>query len=264
MKSTQTGYACNTAPAPVLSPQLPGSPPSIQQGQHLEPEQLRTMADALLQWAAQAGRRPPWRSTQDGYALAVAEILLQKTKGADAEPVWQEVLARYPTPQTLANAGIEEVRQVIARLGLGTQRAARLKAMAKALSTSGTAGKVPGLGPYGSAVLALAQGREPVTPPVDGNIARVICRLFGFRFERGEPRKKPEVKQAVAALLATQQTPGRKLALVYALVDLGAAACTPNKPACAGCPVSPWCAFVHSPATPSVPHAGYPSASAIA
>lgn len=201
----------------------------------------RCMASALIQWAAREGRKTPWRSMDGVYALAVAEILLQKTKGSDAEPVWRAVLDSYPDAQALAAAPNSAVHALVSKLGLGTQRVQRLKAMAGALLDGGSQQKIPGLGPYGTAIVALAVGREPGTAPVDGNVARVICRVFDLSFERGEPRKKPDVKEAVRHLLATQTTPALKLQLAYALVDLGSIVCTPRHPACPACPALPWC-----------------------
>lgn len=103
--------------------------------------------------------------------------------------------------------------------------------------------KIPGLGPYGSAILYLSSGQPPTTSPVDGNIARVITRLYGLSFARGEARKKPEVKTAVDSILSLQPSPDGALETVYALVDLGAAICTPHKPNCPACPLSELCTF---------------------
>lgn len=202
-----------------------------------------TVAEALTRWAKTSGRRPLWRETADPYKLAVAEILLQKTKGHDVEPVWTRVVSAYPSPDALAVAADGDLHAMVAHLGLGNQRVQRLKSMAVAMRTGRTTQKLPSLGPYGSAVVALAEGREPETPPVDGNIARVICRYLGLEFERGEPRKKPEVKEAVSDLLRTQRGSVRQLRVVYALVDLGATVCTPAKPDCPACPLFRSCAF---------------------
>lgn len=195
----------------------------------------------LLCWATKSGRRPPWRLSSDLYELGVAEILLQKTKAEDVEKVWRPLIDQYPCSSSLAVADDEALLRVIGHLGLGPQRAGRLKSMAAALAKSPGPGPVPGLGPYGSGVLALADNRNPRAPPVDGNIARVMSRYLGVSFGRGEARKKTVIRDAVATLLA-RRSPRRKLALVYALVDLGAAVCTPKSPNCAGCPLSRSCA----------------------
>ena len=89
--------------------------------------------------------------------------------------------------------------------------------------------------------MQLASGDLPEFPPVDGNIARVVTRLGGLEFERGEPRKKPEVRAAVATM--TQGlTSFDALETVYALVDLGALLCRPANPCCTSCPLRRACA----------------------
>jgi A/G-specific adenine glycosylase len=201
------------------------------------------IVSSLLEWASRCGRRPPWRTTNDQYRLATAEILLQKTKGRDAEPVWRTLVERYPNACSLASASRDEIQALVGSLGLRQQRATRLTAMARAICNSHgqTAEKLPSLGPYGSAILALTSGVPHADPPVDGNIARIVGRLKGLSFERGEPRKKQQVKRAVSDLLDFREGTQEKLAVVYALVDLGDSVCRPARPACASCPISNWC-----------------------
>lgn len=206
------------------------------------------LAQKLLDWAKTGGRRPPWRALTDPYRVAVAEILLQKTKARDVEPIWQQLLDRFPTARALADANEGEVFTIVKPLGLGAQRTGRLKRMAAELAERGTSGPLSGLGPYGHAVVDLSGGRQPSSIPVDGNVARVICRYFGMRFDRGEPRKKPEVKAAVIQLLDAVSSPGAKLRILYGLVDLGEALCKPLRPSCPICPVAPDCRFTQTSA----------------
>lgn len=200
----------------------------------------------LKQWARTNGRYTPWRALNDRYKLAVAEILLQKTKAEDVEPVWEEFVRLFPDVDALRCADDRAVLKLVKPLGLGNQRVQRLKDMAEALEEGHISKPVPGLGPYGSAILALSQGLEPASPPVDGNIARVVCRLQGFTFRRGEPRKKPEVKSFVAQLLSSQTTTEQKLLVAYSLIDLGATVCKPRKPVCVECPLVEYCTSAFS------------------
>src|SRR5689334_2213809 len=91
------------------------------------------ISEALKQWQSGYGRRTPWRESDDVYVLAVAEILLQKTKGGDAAPIWEKVISTYPTAMALASANEGDIRDIVAGLGLGQQRAHRLKTMAQVL-----------------------------------------------------------------------------------------------------------------------------------
>lgn len=202
------------------------------------------VAKSVLAWARDFGRRPPWRTCHELYPLAVAEILLQKTKSHDVEPIWRILIGRYPDVGSLSDAPYEDIRSIVASLGLRNQRTSRLKAFASALKISPYPEKLPSIGSYGSAVIALAMDRAVIDPPVDGNIARVITRLHGMSFPRGEARKKSEVKSAVSTLLATQTNSSNQLALVYALVDLGASVCSPTRPTCKVCPLEQLCTSV--------------------
>jgi A/G-specific adenine glycosylase len=207
--------------------------------------QWKDVAAALKRWGSRNQRRMPWRNESDVYHLAVAEILLQKTKASDVLPVWTAVLKAFPTPGSLANSDSRRLLMLVKHLGLGNQRVGRLKAMANSLA--GTAStRISGLGPYGRGILVLATGGELKTAPVDGNISRFVCRLNGLTFSRGEPRKKPEVKKTVEQLLLVQNSAKQKLHLIYAIVDLGASVCKVGTPVCGDCPVSKWCDFSES------------------
>jgi A/G-specific adenine glycosylase len=198
----------------------------------------------LMEWAATGGRRMPWRDTADPYAIAVAEVLLQKTRADAALQVWSRLLAAYPEPDALAEASEEEVTAIVSHLGLGRQRSARLIAMARALE-SGSA-SMPGIGPYGAGVLALSRDEQPADAPVDGNIARVVSRVHGLAFDRGELRKKAEVKERVRSMLDAGGAARDQLRVLYALVDLGATVCTPRSPRCTQCPLQGACRYAES------------------
>jgi len=182
-----------------------------------------------------SGRDFPWRTGTD-YEVALAEILLQKTRGEAVEPVWRTLRDRYPTPQHLKRARVAAIRRIVAPLGLGEQRSQRLKALADSWDTE----CLSSLGPYGCAVVELSRGRVHSSAPVDGNIARVIQRYAGLSWEVGEPRKKAELKNLAFTLLRGR--PAIALRTLYALVDLGALVCTPRNPKCPLCPLRGTCA----------------------
>ena len=200
--------------------------------------------EAMRAWGKLHGRKPAWRDSSDRYPLVVAEILLQKTKAADALPVWTSVLLRFPSADVLARADLNELRGMVHRLGLGSQRASRLRTAAAAIVNEDE--RITGLGPYGTGVLDLVDGRMPRKPPIDGNVARVLTRWRGFAFARGEPRKKRELAAFLADLLVAASTPDQALSLLYALVDLGATVCTPSKPSCPECPLLSSCVLAES------------------
>lgn len=199
-------------------------------------------ARVLRRWARRHGRSFPWRS-HEGYPFAVAEVLLQKTRGEAIEAVWRAILRRYPSPDALARSRPGPLERIAAPLGLGRQRADRLRMMARtwpALLSGG--GPVRGLGPYGQALVRLSLNLPPRTVPVDGASARVISRYHGIAFEKGEPRKKPAVQAEVQRLLERGR-PRTALATVLALVDLGTTVCKPRIPRCERCPLRSDCAY---------------------
>lgn len=186
----------------------------------------------------------PWRKSEDPYQIAVAEILLQQTRGEDVVPVWEHLVQRFPMANDLAQADVTEVTRIVGHLGLGNQRTLRLKAMASSLADRlPQMCRVPGLGTYGLGMVLLAIGIEPPEVPVDGNIARVLCRYFGLKYDRGEPRKKREVRGLLEQFLLDCDSPSQKLKVIYSLVDMGSRLCVPRRPLCKDCPLSKGCMF---------------------
>lgn len=199
-------------------------------------------ARALRRWARRHGRSFPWRSNE-GYPFAVAEVLLQKTRGEAIEAAWRAILKRYPSPDALARSRPGPLERIAAPLGLGRQRAERLRMMARTWPALLTGeGPVRGLGPYGQALVRLSLSLPPRTVPVDGASARVISRYHGLAFERGEPRRNPAVRAVVQRLLQRSR-PRTALATILALVDLGTTVCKPRIPLCERCPLRSGCAF---------------------
>ena len=190
----------------------------------------------LATWSTEHGRRPPWRKGADEYRLAVAEILLQKTRAVAVVPVWRRVTETFPSATDLAGAPPDALLAAVAPLGLGLQRRDRLQAMARALCRGEE--QLPGLGTYGQSVIDLVLGRPAIAVPVDGNVARVLSRVLGVRWTKGEARKKPMIRDAARDLLSGP----RPLETLYGLVDLGALVCLPARPRCPSCPIRPRCA----------------------
>lgn len=205
---------------------------------------LAECVENLVLWARKNGRQPPWRQNNNPFKIAVAEILLQKTKAADIEVVWEQLTERFPTNLEMVDASDCELLDLVGSLGLGRQRTSRLKAMAATWSEPyPVIDGVVGLGSWGKAIVSWSMGINSPTTPIDGNVTRFVTRYFGFQFVKGEPRKKPEVSNAVRQLLSGQETPAERLRLIYALVDLGFEICRPVNPNCRACPVSRGCTF---------------------
>src|SRR5438552_10063794 len=142
----------------------------------------------LLAWYDADHRDLPWRRTSDPYRILVAEYLLQRTRIVSGTPYYERFLTRFPTVQDLASASLDDVLAVWEGLGF-YGRARNLHAAARAI-VDRHAGMVPrsyhdlmalpGIGPYTAGAVASIAFGIPV-PAVDGNVVRVIARLFWIR-----------------------------------------------------------------------------------
>lgn len=200
----------------------------------------------LLAWYDRHRRRLPWRAApgqaSDPYRVWLSEIMLQQTTVKAVGPYFEKFVARWPDVTALGSASQDDVLRMWAGLGYYS-RARNLYACAVAV-TRGHGGifpdteeglrALPGIGPYtAAAIAAIAFDRR--TMPVDGNIERVVSRLFAVEEEL--PQAKPVIQQLAARLLADSRAGDS----AQALMDLGASICTPKKPACSLCPLNENC-----------------------
>jgi A/G-specific adenine glycosylase len=205
------------------------------------------LADDLLAWYDRYRRELPWRAAHGGrmdpYRVWLSEIMLQQTTVRTVGPYFEHFLARFPSVRALAFAPLEEVLAAWAGLGYYS-RARNLHACAKAIleghrgefpRTEAELATLPGIGPYTAAAIACIAFEEK-TVPVDGNVERVIARLF--RVADALPRAKPRLRMLARRLAP----PLRNGDFAQALMDLGAMICRLRQPACALCPWHEPCA----------------------
>ena len=210
----------------------------------------------LLEWYDRHRRKLPWRPVAgeraDPYSVWLSEIMLQQTGVKTVGPYFLKFLARWPDVDALGRASLDDVLRMWAGLGYYS-RARNLHACAVAVrrdhggafpDTEEALRALPGIGPYtAAAIAAIAFGRR--TMPVDGNIERVVSRLFAV--EEPLPLAKPLIKQLATTLLAGDEKSragdeeARAGDSAQALMDLGSSICTPKKPACALCPLNGDC-----------------------
>jgi A/G-specific adenine glycosylase len=201
---------------------------------------------ALLAWYDRHRRILPWRARRgekiDPYRVWLSEIMLQQTTVKAVAPYYTRFLARWPTVDALAAASLDDVLRAWAGLGYYA-RARNLHACARAVVASHGASfsanhealrALPGIGDYTAAAVAAIAFDAPAVP-VDGNVERVVARLFAVEDEL--PAAKPEIKRLAASLLP----PRRAGDFAQALMDLGATVCSPKRPVCALCPWNESC-----------------------
>ena len=202
---------------------------------------------ALLAWYDRHRRALPWRAAPgqrgDPFRVWLSEIMLQQTTVKAVAPYYSRFLARWDDVQALAGAPLEEVLKAWAGLGYYA-RARNLSACARAVverhggkfpASEAELRALPGIGAYTAAAIAAIAFDLPASP-VDGNIERVIARLFAV--SEPLPAAKPRLRQLARALTP----PTRAGDFAQAMMDLGATVCTSKKPACALCPWNDSCA----------------------
>lgn len=201
---------------------------------------------ALLDWYDDEHRVLPWRAKPgrlaDPYKVWLSEVMLQQTTVRAVIPFFEKFTNRWPTVADLAAASLDDVLSAWAGLGYYS-RARNLHKCAQQVmarpdkkfpDTEAELLALPGIGPYtAAAIAAIAFGRP--TTPVDGNIERVVSRLFAVTASL--PGAKKEIKR-LAATLTPETRPGD---FAQAMMDLGATVCTPKKPSCLMCPVQSDC-----------------------
>jgi A/G-specific adenine glycosylase len=210
-----------------------------------EAAQAARAREALLTWYASSARALPWRAKgTTAWATWVSEVMLQQTRVETVRPYFARFMERFPTPRHLAEA--DELEVLGQWAGLGYYRRARLlHAGAKAVCAR-FGGEVPrgaealqglpGVGDYtAGAIASIAFGER--APLVDGNVERVLTRLFALG---GDPRGGAVKKRlwALAAAFADHPDAG---AVNQSLMELGATVCAPTSPRCLTCPVREMC-----------------------
>lgn len=200
----------------------------------------------LLAWYDRHRRVMPWRAVEGRrtppYRVWLSEIMLQQTTVKTVGPYFEKFLTKWPTAEALAAASLDDVLRAWAGLGYYA-RARNLHACARAVverhggifpDDPEALRALPGIGDYTAAAIAAIAYDAPAVP-VDGNVERVVTRLFAV--EEALPAAKPVIKQLAASLLP----PARSGDFAQGLMDLGATICTPKRPACALCPWNDAC-----------------------
>jgi A/G-specific adenine glycosylase len=194
-------------------------------------------------------RDMPWRRTRDPYAIWVSEIMLQQTRVTTVIPYWQRWMARFPSVHTLADAPLDDVLAHWAGLGYYS-RARNLHRGAREVvarwngelpRAADELREVPGIGAYtAGAIASIAHGER--APLVDGNVARVLARVFELDDDVKSTRGQKLLWRLAGAVMDALDAADAPGDLNQGLMELGATVCSPRAPACLACPLADLCA----------------------
>ena len=212
---------------------------------------MRTQAEALIRWFETCARDLPWRRTVEPYAVWVSEIMLQQTQVNTVIPYWERWMKVLPTVQALARADSQRLHKLWEGLGYYTrvrnmQHAARLvmtRHQGVLPSSFEAWHALPGIGRYTAGAICSIAFNQP-TPVLDGNVIRVLTRLFGLE---GNPREKETntklwlISEGLVCEAAKLPFERGCSSLNQALMELGAMVCRPRDPDCGRCPLAKAC-----------------------
>jgi A/G-specific adenine glycosylase len=205
---------------------------------------LQLFRKALMDWYRVNQRDLPWRRFSDPYLIWVSEVMLQQTQVKTVVPYYDAFLKRFPSLKRLARADLQDVLK--AWEGMGYYARARNLHKAAGIVLNQHRGivpqswpdfhELPGVGDYiAAAVLSIAFGAP--YPVVDGNVKRVLSRLFVIEEPVNRPPSKKIFQRSATELLSVKN-PGT---FNQAVMELGALVCKPRNPLCPECPVQTWC-----------------------
>ncbi len=192
----------------------------------------------LKEWYAKNRRELPWRGSKDPYRVWLSEVILQQTRIDQGLDYYHSFIREFPDVEKLAQASEQKVLKLWEGLGYYS-RARNLHKASKVVleqynavfpTSSEELSKLPGIGPYTAAAIASICFDEKVLA-VDGNIIRVVSRLFGIWGQRGQRSFTDKIESE--ALNLYFDPPGD---LNQALMDFGSMVCTPKNPDCPRCP----------------------------
>ncbi|MBI3849638.1 MAG: A/G-specific adenine glycosylase [Verrucomicrobia bacterium] len=219
----------------------------------------KAIVPLLLSWFATNARDLPWRRTRDPYSIWISEIMLQQTQVKTVIPYWQRWMRELPTLQSLARARPEKILKLWEGLGYYT-RALNLHKAARQIMAM-HAGKfpekfddilaLPGVGRYTAGAICSIAFNQP-TPILDGNVIRVLTRVFGIGENPRDKLTNTKLWQLAETLVQTAADISRPASRIphpaslashfnQSLMELGALVCTPRSPRCCDCPARKHC-----------------------
>ncbi len=226
----------------------------------------------MLDWFSANARDLPWRRTRDPYAIWVSEIMLQQTQVKTVIPYWERWMRELPTIKAVANASPDKIHKLWEGLGYYTrvrnlQKAARQiveKHDGKFPDNFDDVLALPGVGRYTAGAICSIAFNQP-TPILDGNVIRVLTRVFGISQNPREKKTNAQLwqlaKNLVGRTVPTLLRRSRDTApyhsfLNQSVMELGALICIPRNPDCPACPLKKLCIAFREDRVNELPNLG--------
>ena len=235
----------------------------------------------MLHWFSENARDLPWRRTHDPYAVWVSEIMLQQTQVKTVIPYWERWMRELPTLQHLADAPSDKIHKLWEGLGYYTR--VRNMQNAAQIIVEKSKGVFPkkyeevlnlsGIGPYtAGAICSIAFNQA--TPILDGNVIRVLTRVYGIAENPREKETNAKLWRLAKDLVFQAKEDGRPSVPPFfhplsaapdssncsffnqSLMELGALICTPRQPKCLLCPIKKGCVAQVENRTEQLPNLG--------
>lgn len=224
----------------------------------VEPVVKQHFSKRIIEWYGEFGRKHlPWQQNRTPYRVWVSEIMLQQTQVATVIDYYHRFMQKFPTVQDLAAADIDEVLHLWTGLGYYA-RARNLHKAAKTVvddfggefpANIEQMESLPGIGrSTAGAILSLAL--DIPTPILDGNVKRVMARVFEVEGWYGQTKVMNQLWQIVEQLSPQEDIQPYN----QAMMDIGATICTRTKPDCEVCPVADFCQANKNGTTGEFPH----------
>lgn len=198
----------------------------------------------ILHWYKKNFRELPWRDTRDPYKIWLSEVILQQTQVKQGLSYYERFVHKYPSVRHLAEASEEEVLKLWQGLGYYT-RARNLHKTAKLVleqhggtfpDTYEALSALPGIGDYtASAILSFAYGKS--YPVLDGNVFRLVSRLFDLHLPINDNKHRKTFKDVLTGMIENTNPSDFN----NAMMEMGAMVCKPENPACGQCPARLYC-----------------------
>ena len=205
---------------------------------------MHPISSALLSWYDRCARTLPWRGIHDAYRTWVSEAMLQQTRVETVLSYYDRFLDRFPSLASLAAASEAEVLKEWEGLGYYSRARNLLNGAKQVMELydgelprdPAALRRITGIGPYTAGAIASIAYGLPVAA-VDGNVIRVLSRIYGIRSDVTDPQTRRRIEK-LAADLVPEERPGDHN---QAVMDLGAMICVPGTPDCSRCPLSSFC-----------------------